>query len=688
MGRKQEMPTYLLAELMAPYSTVLRRSPPRVACSQRRSSGHSRRTNMGGSITKALIREELQKLKDEMQNKNFADVIEESKSNLKLLNNTTLDIAITGVSGAGKSSLVNALMGMTDYEKDAAKVGVIETTLTRKKYTHPTFPKVTLWDLPGTGTPQFVPKKYLKDVHFEEYDFFIIVASDRFTSYDVLLAHEIQKLKKKFYYVRTKVDVSIDSERQNPNYNEEKSLEKMRTYCCDNLRDVKPIPMVFLISRRDLKLYDFPLFLQTLVSDLDGLKRDVLIAVKVSPRHSSGHSRRTNMGGSITKALIGEELQKLKDEMQNQNLADVIKESESNLKLLNNTTLDIAITGVSGVGKSSLVNALRGMTDYEKDAAETGVTETTLTRKKYTHPRFPKVTLWDLPGTGTPLFVPKKYLKDVHFEEYDFFIIVASHRFTSNDVLLAHEIQKLKKKFYYVRTKVDVSIDSERKKPNFNEEKYLEKMRTNCCDNLRDVKPIPMVFLISRWDLELYDFPLLLQTLESDMGGLKRDDLITALPAFSREVLEKKKAAMEAHIRKIARVSCVIGAIPVPGLSVNCNIGILVETMRYFCNIFGLDAGSLNRLSNRVGKPVDVLRSAIKKSPMVSQVTAEFVIDLLSKSLLCGTMMVVEMALDFIPVLGSLTGGGLSFVTTFYILKTFLHDVVEDAENVLAKAAE
>ncbi|XP_077192945.1 interferon-inducible GTPase 5-like [Paroedura picta] len=394
------------------------------------------------------------------------------------------------------------------------------------------------------------------------------------------------------------------------------------------------------------------------------------------------------MGGSITKALIGEELQKLKDEMQNKNLADLIEESESLLKLLNNTTLDIAITGMSGAGKSSLVNALRGMTDCEEDAAETGVTETTLTRKKYTHPTFPKVTLWDLPGTGTPQFVPKKYLKDVHFEEYDFFIIVASDRFTSNDVLLAHEIQKLKKKFYYVRTRVDVSIDSERKKPNFNEEKCLEKMRTYCCYNLRDVKPIPMVFLISRWDLKLYDFPLFLQTLVSDLDGLKREVLIAVLPAFSREVLGKKKAAMEAHIRKIALVSCAIGAIRVPGLSLACDIGILVGTMRYFCNTFRLDAGSLNRLSNQVGKPVHVLQSAIKKSPVVSQVTAEFVTDLLSKSLLCGTMMAVELALDSIPVLGSLTGGCLSFVTTFSMLKAFLHDVVEDAENVLAKAAE
>ncbi|XP_015271125.1 PREDICTED: interferon-inducible GTPase 5-like, partial [Gekko japonicus] len=330
-----------------------------------------------------------------------------------------------------------------------------------------------------------------------------------------------------------------------------------------------------------------------------------------------------------------------------------------------------------------------GMTDFGEGAAETGETQTTMERQKYPHPTFPKVTLWDLPGIGTPHFEPKQYLKQVHFAEYDFFIIVASNRFTTIDALLACEIQKMGKKFYYVRTKVDVSIDSERRKPGFSEEKCLEKIRTYCRDNLtQGGESVPMVFLISRWDLDLYDFPLLQETLENDLSDLKREVLIAAMPAFSKEVLKKKKAAMDSFIWKVALVSCGIGAIPVPGLSLVCDIDILVGTMTYFCKAFGLDEGSLHRLANRVGKPVDVLRSAIKKSPMASQITKEFVIDLLTKSLLCGTEMAVEFVIDFVPVLGSPTGGGLSFITTFYLLKNFLHDVEEDAENVWAKAAE
>ncbi|KAL8220087.1 UNVERIFIED_CONTAM: hypothetical protein K2H54_038410 [Gekko kuhli] len=364
------------------------------------------------------------------------------------------------------------------------------------------------------------------------------------------------------------------------------------------------------------------------------------------------------MGASISKEVIGEELQKLMGDLENKNLQDVIDENSNDLNLLENTTLDIAITGMSGAGKSSLVNALRGMPDYGE-------------------------------GIGTPQFEPKEYLEQVNFEKYDFFIIVASNRFTTNDALLACEIQKMGKKFYYVRTKVDVSIDSERRKPNFIQEKCLEEIRTYCRENLTQAREsVPMVFLISRWDLQMYDFPFLQETLENDLKGLKRAVLIAAMPAFSKEVLEKKRATMDTFIWKVALASCAIGAVPVPGLSLVCDIGILVGTMRYFCKVFGLDEDCFRRLANRVGKSVDVLQSAIKKSPMASQVTAKFVIDLLTKSLLCGTVMAVEFVLDFVPVLGSLTGGALSFTTTFYILKSFLHDVEEDAENVRAKAAE
>ncbi|CAI5781149.1 interferon-inducible GTPase 5-like [Podarcis lilfordi] len=60
----------------------------------------------------------------------------------------TLDIAIVGDSGVGKSSLVNALRNMADDE-GAAAVDVIKDTREPTGYLYSQYPDVTLWDLPA-----------------------------------------------------------------------------------------------------------------------------------------------------------------------------------------------------------------------------------------------------------------------------------------------------------------------------------------------------------------------------------------------------------------------------------------------------------------------------------------------------------------------------------------------------------
>ncbi|CAB4038843.1 interferon-inducible GTPase 5-like, partial [Paramuricea clavata] len=60
--------------------------------------------------------------------------------------------------------------------------------------------------------------------------------------------------------------------------------------------------------------------------------------------------------------------------------------------------IDIGITGDSGVGKSSFINAIRGLKDDDEGAADTGVKETTINVAKYPHPTNSKIMFWDLPG--------------------------------------------------------------------------------------------------------------------------------------------------------------------------------------------------------------------------------------------------------------------------------------------------
>ncbi|XP_060131627.1 uncharacterized protein LOC118086237 [Zootoca vivipara] len=422
----------------------------------------------------------------------------------------TLDIAIVGDSGVGKSSLVNALRNMADDDAGAAMVDVIKRTMEPTGYLYPQYPDVTLWDLPGIQPPLFPAERYIKGMDFKKYDFFIIVGERRFTDDVIMLAREIQKMNKGFFYVCTKVDVIIYAESRKPSFNEEKTLAQIRKDCCERLTKAgESPPRVFLISRWDSSMYDFPLLQRTLRDKCIDLKRHALLPPQDAGRKI--HNKPDECPGGATMGA---------------------KSSQSDTSAQRKhppgrRSLDVAITGGPGVGKSSLVNALCNMADNEVGAAVVDMIQGTRELKGYLCPSDPDVTLWDLPAIGTQEFAAEKYVKDMDFKKYDFFIIVGEIGFTEHDAMLAREIRKRKKRFLYVRTKVDVSIADEKRNPHFTEDRTLKEIRKYYCENLAKAgESPPRVFLISNWDLSMYDFPLLQRTLQEEFTDLKRRALV------------------------------------------------------------------------------------------------------------------------------------------------------------------
>ncbi|XP_034531805.1 interferon-inducible GTPase 5-like [Notolabrus celidotus] len=349
--------------------------------------------------------------------------------------------------------------------------------------------------------------------------------------------------------------------------------------------------------------------------------------------------------------------------------------------------LNIAVTGESGSGKSTFVNAIRGIDDDDERAAPTGTEETTTEVTPYPHPNFPNVTVWDLPGIGTVKFPAAKYLKLVGFEKFDFFIIVSSERFRENDVKLAKEIQKMKKKFYFVRSKIDNDIRQEENKNDFNEERTLGRIRENCIQGLR--KPgveSPQVFLMSSNKLHLYDFPKLLKTLEGELPELKRDAFLIAMPNISLEIIDRKREAFKSKIKYIATLSAAVAAVPVPGLSIAVDLGLLVGAVTRYVFGFGLNTSSLKRMANYTGVPYEELRKVIVSPLAAEKITPDLVLKTLIQTASIPALMAAEEGARFIPILGILASMALSFTLTYKALNIFLNKLADDAQKVLQKA--
>ncbi|KAI9525696.1 hypothetical protein NQZ68_006245 [Dissostichus eleginoides] len=297
--------------------------------------------------------------------------------------------------------------------------------------------------------------------------------------------------------------------------------------------------------------------------------------------------------------LPNEQLQTFKEVLQNQGPAAAAAQINAFLEEQDNIPLHIAVTGDTGSGKSTFVNAFRGIDNMDEHAAPTGCVETTMKVESYPHPQYPNVTLWDLPGICTPNFPADKYLQLVGFERFDFFIIISKDRFRQNDVKLALKIQTMGKKFYFVRSKIDNNMrDAKRSQKKFNAEDTLKKIRDDCIRDLQAGHAIglenqgirsPQVFPVSSFDLHLYDFHLLIETLETELPVHKRDALLLTMPNVSLRIINKKKETLRSKVMYNAALSALGAAIPVPGLSVAVDLPMLVARAKEYKECFGLD---------------------------------------------------------------------------------------------------
>lgn len=131
----------------------------------------------------------------------------------------SINVAILGRSGVGKSTFLNSIRRMHPTEPGAAKPGIAETTIEPKDYLY-SFHGVpfVLYDLPGAGTSRFPIDTYAARFGLRYFDMVILVTADRYTNDDIILAGELKRFNVPVYFVRTKTDLAIVENYNDDNY--------------------------------------------------------------------------------------------------------------------------------------------------------------------------------------------------------------------------------------------------------------------------------------------------------------------------------------------------------------------------------------------------------------------------------------------------------------------------------------
>ena len=180
----------------------------------------------------------------------------------------------------------------------------------------------------------------------------------------------------------------------------------------------------------------------------------------------------------------------------------------------------------------------------KKSAAPTGITETTRIPAPFKYPASPNIRFWDLPGIGTPNYPDlETFCREVAIETYDTFIIICSKRFTNYDLLLAEKVQSMGKSFFFVRTKIDEDMRSERRKnsKDFNEENTLKMVRKDCIENLQGSNfDAEKIFLISSYETERWDFDRLQKAIIDHLPSKQKESLILSMRSRSRNMVSEK----------------------------------------------------------------------------------------------------------------------------------------------------
>lgn len=350
----------------------------------------------------------------------------------------------------------------------------------------------------------------------------------------------------------------------------------------------------------------------------------------------------------------------------NEEIANLEKKLKADLNQFEAAKIKCGIIGRSGVGKSSLINAIVG-----EHIAEVGEVETTMEVGKPIEHR--GLNFYDLPGCSTINFPKERYLEEFNISNFDCVILVTSDRFYEDDLYLIEELLKIKMPVFAVRSKIDFSIERALKR-NISEEETYKTVLNNLEQNLKGYN-LKGIYLTSADYPQEYDLSKLLDDIYLSLGKIKQQRFIADINITSQKILAKKKELANKIVGIHAALSAVNGVNPIPGLDIGVDISLLTRMGIHVRDIYCLGEEQQDFIMELLDKKNAKVLAAKAVQFGSKYLGKEAVVLLLKRA---GAGVAAKSASKYFPFVGI----AISSTVGFFLTSSIGKEMVSDAESI------
>lgn len=355
---------------------------------------------------------------------------------------------------------------------------------------------------------------------------------------------------------------------------------------------------------------------------------------------------------------------------------------------LSDTSVRLGVIGMGGAGKSSLINAIFG-----RPVARVGAVtvEHPVEGEEYHVEGF---RLVDLPGAGAVTRPAATYVRDLRLLEpgrYDGFLLVTANRLTEHDVALYQELHvRAGKPFFVVRTHFDLAVQG------VGDEAEARRQIDEFFRKHLNLPEGERVYLVASPQPERYDLPRLLEDMVATLPELKQIRALEVIPAYTEELLKKKRAAVEQVVFTQATLAAANGVNPIPGLDVAIDLKIIQSMTERVIVAFGLTRPQLEGLARTASVHVPVDRLLDVAAPVLSRLARTGLLALFKEA---GEEALKEGAVrtaakqgpnyffkygaKFAPLIGTLVSAGVNFTSAYLYGKYLLNECEETTRKLL-----